>query len=87
MTKVTKLVNDRLTANESKTYIVGSKISIADIALAIVAFNCIENPAGPFHAQISTVIKEGEYPLVDAYFANLATELSARLTSRQPRPF
>ena len=85
--KVSKLVNDRLAANESQSFIVGNKMTIADFALAAVAFNCIENPAGPLHAQVSTAVKEGEYPAVDAYFAGLATELQARLTTRQPRPF
>ena len=85
--RMSQLVQSRLEANTSQTHIVGDKRTIADFALAAVAFNCIENPLSPFKDQIAEVVKEGEFPLVDAYFAQLATELADRLSSRGPRPF
>jgi glutathione S-transferase len=85
--RMSALVNAKLAANSSQTHIVGDKRTIADLALAVVAFNAIENPAGPFREQLAEVAKEGEFPLVDAYFAQLGAELGERLSSRQPRPF
>ena len=81
------LVNARLERNEDKLHLVGTTTTIADIALATVAFSFIQNPAGPFAERLAAVTKAGEHPLVDAYFQNLATELAPRLTTRGPRPF
>ncbi len=80
-------IEQTLQNNESKLHIVGNTTTIADIALANVAFSLVGNPAGPFYEQIAPLVKEGTNPLTDAYFKNLAEQLGSRLESRGPRPF
>ena len=82
-----KLVNQRLIENESQLFIVGNKMTIADMALATVVFDSIENTANPLYSQLQAVYKKGDYPVFDAYFENLAIELQTRLKSRPSRPF
>ena len=79
-------IEKRISNNESQKFIVGSKMTIADIALAAVGFNLILNEANPNYAEVAPLIKDRE--VLKAYANNLKEELKEYLATRpQPRPY
>ena len=79
-------IEKRISSNESQKFIVGSKMTIADIALAAVGFNLILNEANPNYAEVAPLIKDRE--VLKAYANNLKEELKEYLATRpQPRPY
>lgn len=81
-------IQKRIESNESPDFVVGSKRTVADFALACIAFNVVRNEAGPLHADFATLFKKEDYPVLTAYLTKLHEELKDYLTSRpSPRPF
>lgn len=81
-------VQKRIANNSDPHYAVGNKRTIADFALACVAFNFINNEANPHHAVVAPLTKKEEHPVLTTYLTKLHEELKEYLTSRpQPRPF
>ena len=78
-------IEKRLEANGGK-YIAGDKITIADFALAYVAFGLLLNEANPHYAESLPFIKDHE--ILKKYAHGLKEDLAAHLTTRPtPRPF
>lgn len=83
-----KIASDRLSNNESKNHLVGSKFTIADFAFAAIAFDVLNNEAAPFFEKTSPLSKAEDHPVLAAYIANLGQELHEYLAARpKPRPF
>ena len=81
-------IQKRIAANEDPHYAAGNKRTIADFALATVAFNFINNEANPHHADIAPLTKKEDFPVLTTYLTKLHEELKDYLTARpQPRPF
>jgi glutathione S-transferase len=79
-------IEKRLLANESQNYLVGSKATIADFALALIGFNCLLNEANPSYAETLPFIEKHE--TLKAYATHWKGELGDYLAARpQPRPF
>lgn len=78
----------RIESNESPDYAVGSKRTIADIALAVIAFDIINNDQSPLHADLSSLAKKEEHPVFTKYLTKLHEEFKEYLTTRpSPRPY
>ena len=81
-------IEKRIAANEDPLFAVGNKRTIADFALACIAFNMINNEASPIYAETSPLTKKEEHPVLTTYLTKLHEELKEYLTARpQPRPF
>jgi len=81
-------IQKRIESNSNPDFIVGDKRTIADFALAIVAFNFINNEANPHYAATAPLTKKEDHPVLTAYLTKLHDELKDYLTSRpQPRPY
>jgi len=81
-------VQKRIANNEDPHYAVGNKRTIADFALATIAFNIINNEASPLYAELAPLTKKEDYPVLTTYLGKLHEELKDFLTARpQPRPF
>ncbi len=81
-------IQKRIAANEDPHYAVGNKRTIADFALACIAFNFINNEANPHHAETAPLTKKEDFPVLTTYLTKLHEELKDYLTSRPtPRPF
>lgn len=79
-------IEKRLSSNESQNFVVGSKATIADFALAAVGFNLLLNEANPDYADTLEIIKSHE--VLKAYANALREELKEYLEKRpQPRPY
>ena len=78
-------IEKRITANGGK-FVAGDKITIADFAIASIAFNLLRNEANPHIAISLPLIKDHE--VLRNYSHRLKEALSEHLTKRpQPRPF
>ena len=83
-----KAIEKRIAGNADQKFAVGGKRTIADFALAAIAFNLIFNEANPHHAAVAPLAKAEDYPVLAAYLKGLKEELADYLSSRpQPRPF
>ena len=83
-----KAISKRIENNEDPKYAVGTKRTIADFALAHVAFSNIFNEANPHYAQTEPLTKKEDYPVLATYLENLKEELKDYLAARpSPRPF
>ena len=81
-------IEKRIKGNTDQHYAAGSKRTIADFALAGVAFNIIFNEANPHHAALAPLTKSEDYPVLAEYLTTIKGELKDHLESRpQPRPF
>ena len=81
-------IQKRIEKNSNPHFVVGEKRTIADFALAMVAFNMINNEANPHFAVVSPLAKKEDYPVLTTYLTQLHEELKEYLTSRpQPRPW
>ena len=77
-------IEKRLEKSSGK-YIAGEKITIADFALAAVAFNNLLNESNPLYADTLPLIKDHE--TLNKYFTGLKEELGSRLASRPSRMY
>lgn len=81
-------IQKRIAGNEDPHYAAGNKRTIADFALATVAFNFINNEANPLYAEIAPLTKKEDFPVLTTYLTKLHEELKDYLTTRpSPRPF
>ena len=79
------VIEKRLEQNESQHYVVGSKMTIADFALACVAFNLILNEANPNFEDTKPHMEK--FPILVAYAAHLKEDLKEHLEKRAVRPY
>ena len=80
-----QVLEKRISANGGK-YIAGDKITIADFAVATVAFNFLRNEANPHFAVTAEYLKDCE--VLRNYSRSIKESLGDYLEKRpQPRPF
>ena len=60
-------IQKRIANNSDPHYVVGNKRTIADFALAMVAFNLINNEANPHYAATSPLTKKEDFPVLTTY--------------------
>ncbi len=78
-------IEKRITSNGGK-FVAGNKITIADFAVAAVAFNLLVNEANPHHADVHPLVKD--HVVFQKYTQLLKESLGEHLSKRpQPRPF
>jgi glutathione S-transferase len=75
-------IQNRIAANSDPHFVVGNKRTIADFALAMVAFDLINNEANPHHADTAPLTKKEDYPVLTTYLTKLHEELKDYLTAR-----
>lgn len=75
----------RLEGNSSPDKIVGDKHTIADFALAALAYSSFLNEANPMKAQILEVASK--FPKLLDYFNGLGETLKEHLATRKPSPW
>lgn len=81
-------IQKRIAANEDPHYAVGKKRTIADFALAYVAYNFINNEANPLYAEMAPLTKKEDFPVLTTYLTKIYDELKDFITTRpSPRPF
>jgi glutathione S-transferase len=81
-------IQKRIQNNADPKFAAGTKRTIADFALGLVAFNLIFNEANPHYAEVAPLTKKEDYPVLATYVEGLQEELKDYLTARpQPRPF
>ena len=57
-------IQKRIENNSNQDFVVGDKRTIADFALAMVAFNMINNEANPHYAATAPLTKKEDYPVL-----------------------
>lgn len=78
-------IQKRLEQNSSPDHIVGEKHTIADIALAAVAYSSFLNEHNPTRAEQLAIVEQ--YPKVLDYFKQLGEVFKEYLTARKPSPW
>ena len=75
-------IEKRLKTNSSQKFISGDKMTIADFALASLAFSTFLNERNPLRVQLMGNLEH--FPVVNAYFIGLGEELKEHLSTRAP---
>jgi len=84
--KYCRVIEKRLKDNTTQRFIVGNKMTIADIDNAHVAYSYFFNKANKFHMQQADVVKD--FPTLNKYYEDLKEELKDHFEKRPaPRPF
>ena len=78
-------IEKRLKGNSSQKFISGEKMTIADFALANIAYSSFFNDANPGKDALAAVLES--FPDLKAYFLGLGEELKEHLASRNPSPW
>ena len=82
------IIQKRIATNEDPHYLVGNKRTIADFALAAIAFDIVNNEANPHYAEIAPLTKKEDYPVLTTYLTKLHEELKDYIAARPtPRPY
>ena len=76
-------IEKRIANNSTQKYAVGDKMTIADFALSVVAFNILLNENNPVFAEIQEVLKDSA--VIDTYVASMTYELKEYLETRPKR--
>ena len=76
-------IEKRIANNSTQKFVAGDKMTIADFALAAVAFNILLNDTNPVFAEIQEVLKDSA--VIDTYVASLQAELREYLETRPKR--
>jgi glutathione S-transferase len=79
------VIEKRVAANSSPDHIVGDKVTIADFALAALAYSTFLNEANPTKDQQLAIVEK--YPKLLDYFRGMGEKLKDHLASRKPSPW
>ena len=78
-------IQKRLEGNTTQAFIVGESLTIADFALAAVAYSSFLNENNPSRADQLAIVEK--YPVALAYFQGLGEPLKDYLAARKPSPW
>ena len=78
------VINKRIESNTDHKHIVGDKLTIADFALAALAYSSFLNEANPVQKLFLEQVEK--FPIIHAYCVGLGENFKEHLSTRNPSP-